>query len=533
MAMKTILIVTAEPKRADPLRLNKEISLIQSVFEHKNDSYKVVFKPAATPQTLHDAMVETKPWIVHFSGHGSGEPGLIFEDELGQAKPIGADALADLFQSFETFVECLILNACFSSDQAKGISKHINYVVGMGQEIRDSAALDFSSGFYTAIAGGFSIENSFQQGCSRIHLNQTQPRSEHLIPQLIKRGHSSTPAPRQLLTGPLPIRSPFYIDRPQTEALCYPNISQPGALIRIHSPGRKWGKTSLLSRILHYSKDELGYHAIRFSFNEGNDENYASLRNFLRWFCSSITDELGLEDVVDKHWNSLLSDKQNCSAYFERYLLPQLSRPLVLGLDDMALLFKRLEELKSQDIAKEFFSILRCWHDEGANNPELQKLRLVLVRSLENQVHLPDHQSPFNVGIGISLSEFNLHQAKALSQNYGLDWTLEQLSQLLGLVGGHPHLLQVSFFYIATGTSFRDAIKLLINAQSPIGEYLTDILSRLTINQRSTLKLLTMSDSPMSLDSAQDFLDRGLIRRQGNGYVPFCKLYRSYFQQYL
>jgi hypothetical protein len=52
-----------------------------------------------------------------------------------------------------------------------------------------------------------------------------------------------------MLKGEVPLDSPFYVERPPIERLCYETIVQPGALIRIKAP-KQMGKTSLMLRIL-------------------------------------------------------------------------------------------------------------------------------------------------------------------------------------------------------------------------------------------------------------------------------------------
>ncbi|MDF0682551.1 MAG: hypothetical protein P0116_16455, partial [Candidatus Nitrosocosmicus sp.] len=45
---------------------------------------------------------------------------------------------------------------------AKAISEHVNYVIGMSREISDKAAMKFSVSFYSSLAFGKSVEDSFQ-----------------------------------------------------------------------------------------------------------------------------------------------------------------------------------------------------------------------------------------------------------------------------------------------------------------------------------------------------------------------------------
>lgn len=79
-------------------------------------------------------------------------------------------------------MECVILNACYSGEQANAIAKHIRYVIGMNEAIGDRAAISFSIGLYQALGAGRSIEEAYKLGCVQIRL---QGISEHLTPIFI------------------------------------------------------------------------------------------------------------------------------------------------------------------------------------------------------------------------------------------------------------------------------------------------------------------------------------------------------------
>jgi predicted transcriptional regulator len=126
-------------------------------------------------------MLDIEPQIVHFSGHGTAEGALYFENETGQAHFTQPDALAALFKQFADQVICVVLNACFSEVQAEAIAQHIEYVIGMNKEIGDRAAIAFATGFYQALGAGVTIEKAYELGCVQIKL---QNIPEHLTPVL-------------------------------------------------------------------------------------------------------------------------------------------------------------------------------------------------------------------------------------------------------------------------------------------------------------------------------------------------------------
>ncbi len=108
--------------------------------------------------------------MIHFCGHGEGDDGLVLENENRQKQLVSSKSLADLFKLFTNDVECVVLNACYSKVQAEAIHQHINCVIGMNKGIGDKAAIEFSTGFYDALANGRNYQDSFDFGCNAINL---------------------------------------------------------------------------------------------------------------------------------------------------------------------------------------------------------------------------------------------------------------------------------------------------------------------------------------------------------------------------
>jgi TIR domain/CHAT domain len=213
---KTILLLAANPKGTNQLRLGEESRALQTGLERSRyrESFRIEQRWAVTPRDMQRALLDCQPQIVHFSGHGVGtespaeepsdarkliavsgtapEPpeGLLFEDATGHSQLVSAEAIASLFALFADQVECVVLNACYSKTQAEAISQHIDNVVGMKREIGDAAAIEFSLGFYDALLAGRTVEFAYQMGCNAI---QMQGIPEHLTPVLIQRaGEEST-----------------------------------------------------------------------------------------------------------------------------------------------------------------------------------------------------------------------------------------------------------------------------------------------------------------------------------------------------
>ncbi len=170
--IKTILVLAANPKTTSHLRLDEEVREIDAGLQRakKREKFDLQQRWAVGVRDISQALLDFKPHIVHFCGHGGGDDGLAFEDQTGKLQYVSTAALAGLFElfspKFNQKVECVILNACYSEVQATAISQHIPYVIGMTQAIGDRAAIEFAVGFYSALGAGESIDFAYKLGCN-------------------------------------------------------------------------------------------------------------------------------------------------------------------------------------------------------------------------------------------------------------------------------------------------------------------------------------------------------------------------------
>lgn len=182
-----ILFLAADPTDETRLRLGQEFRDIQEKLKlaQLRDHFQLELPQLSLRSTdIIQAMLDTQPQIVHFSGHGAPTGELSFENLVGKSHPVQLDALAALFEQFAHHVHCVILNACYSENQAKAIAKYVEYVIGMSQAIGDEAAIAFAVGFYQALGAGLTIEDAYKLGCVQIRL---QNIPEHLTPVIFKK----------------------------------------------------------------------------------------------------------------------------------------------------------------------------------------------------------------------------------------------------------------------------------------------------------------------------------------------------------
>lgn len=162
---KTVILFLGANGVDSPLQLEEEVSKIQTNLKLARERDKLIFRQewAVTIDSLMQAMLDEKPNMVHFSGHGN-QSGILLRGPNGQPTLVTSQALEKLFKLFKDTISCVLLNSCFSEHQATSIRAHIPYVIGVSSKIPDDAAIAFSVGFYKGIGAGKDVPFAFELG---------------------------------------------------------------------------------------------------------------------------------------------------------------------------------------------------------------------------------------------------------------------------------------------------------------------------------------------------------------------------------
>ncbi|MEM7556227.1 MAG: AAA-like domain-containing protein [Cyanobacteria bacterium P01_A01_bin.84] len=698
---KKILLLSASPTDAAKLRLDKEVQEIKASFKSAKyrEEFEIISYLALTTDDLRHALLDYEPQIVHFSGHGMGKKGLALEDSSGKMKLVSTDALVKLFELFPK-VECVLLNACYSEVQAEAIHQHIDYVIGMKQEIGDDAARKFAEGFYDALGAGRTIEDGFKFGCVAIDLEnipesstpvlksresekkvaipvdsqkgkrifisykrdvnpdeelalqileslssehevfidqkilvgttwanfieteirssdflivllseysihsemvemeirmahefaQTQSGKPAILPVRLKYcqpfvrpisdylNHinwaywsseedtlelieelnlaisssdfslskqsridlvqkelcdiprplpSAQPQALEIPEGTMKPESVFYVKR-KADNIALNTIAQQGVTISIKGP-RQVGKSSLLNRIIREAKNESKC-VLFLDFQLLGKTDLENEEIFLRRFCSWVSEELGMKDLVDEYWQTNISNIQRCTRYMSRYILKELDSSLVLAMDEVDKVF-------DASFHNDFFGMLRNWHNSRAMSEIWNNLDFVLVTSTEPYQLIDDiNQSPFNVGQVIKLEDFTLEQVADLNLRHGSPFNTDDEVRLMELLNGHPYLTRKSLYLVAseqiTTTELFDGAT---SHKGAFGDHLRRLLLLIHDNQelkQALLEVLQKNNCENQLRFWQ-LQGTGLVSSDGNQAVPRCHLYAEYFQEYL
>jgi hypothetical protein len=178
-----ILFLGASPQGVPPLRLDQEIRAIDLALHQAEfrDRFDLRQHHAVRSSDLQAVLLRHRPQIVHFSGHGMPD-GLYLEDEQGRRRKVEGSVLARILAVFKKQIRCVVLNACYSRDQAEAIAKDIDCVIGMSTALGDRTAARFAASFYQALACGSSVEEAFNLACAQIDMDDSETAD---APQLI------------------------------------------------------------------------------------------------------------------------------------------------------------------------------------------------------------------------------------------------------------------------------------------------------------------------------------------------------------
>lgn len=182
-----ILFLASNPHATTRLTLDEEARDIQAKLRAAENRERFTMRScwAVRPDDLLQVLNECRPLIVHFSGHGFGEPGIVLHDDSGGAQTVTSQGLRALFAALKNEIRVVVLNACYSAAQADAIVEEIDCVVAMADAVGDVASRKFAASFYRALAFGASVQNAFDQGLAALALEGLA--LDHAVPRLITR----------------------------------------------------------------------------------------------------------------------------------------------------------------------------------------------------------------------------------------------------------------------------------------------------------------------------------------------------------
>lgn len=160
-----VLFLASNPRDQKQLRLDEEARSIGDMIrkaKHR-DSVRLESCWAVRPMDVLQALNEHTPVVVHFSGHGSVQDEIVFQDHNGNAKLVSKEAIVQTMMASSEGIRLVFFNTCYSRNQAEAVVAHVEAAIGMKTTIGDEAARVFASQFYSAVGFGCSVKKAFDQ----------------------------------------------------------------------------------------------------------------------------------------------------------------------------------------------------------------------------------------------------------------------------------------------------------------------------------------------------------------------------------
>ncbi|MBC8492550.1 MAG: AAA-like domain-containing protein [Chloroflexi bacterium] len=236
--------------------------------------------------------------------------------------------------------------------------------------------------------------------------------------------------------GTLDSDSPSYVKRPADDDLF--NLALAGEFCFVLTP-RQMGKSSLMIRTAHRLAGQGVRTAIIDLTGIGTDVSAE------QWYLGLITRlkvQMKLCVDPDSWWGerASLSPVQRFLDFLRDVVLAEIEGPVVIFVDE-------IDTTLNLDFSDDFFAAIRFTYNARAVDSAYYRLTFVLLGVAAPADLIKDpSQTPFNIGHGIDLHEFDLEDAKVLQQGLETVCPKQQaraiFSRIFYWTNGHPYLTQ-------------------------------------------------------------------------------------------
>lgn len=184
-----ILFLSSNPSNADRLELDREARTLQHAIEdaapNEEATLRLTTRWAAEPLDLLREIRAVRPTVLHFAGYGARgtDVGIYLRDQSGEAKLVSAGALRDTIAAAGSSIRVIVLNACYTEQQAAGLLEieTLNCVIGVSGAISDREGRLFVLALYRTLAAGGSVHEAWTRAWTPL---EAQGFPEPARPQL-------------------------------------------------------------------------------------------------------------------------------------------------------------------------------------------------------------------------------------------------------------------------------------------------------------------------------------------------------------
>ncbi len=265
--------------------------------------------------------------------------------------------------------------------------------------------------------------------------------------------------------GPVATESRFYIERDADRRVAEA-LGAHEAVVLLFGP-RQTGKMSLLARSAALLRQR-GDSVVITDFQALSRSEIERSTTLYRALVHSFATQLGL--AYEPSWNEWIGPNSNLDALIES-LLRQVEGPVWWAMDDVDRVF-------GTEHADDFFGLVRSWHNRRALDPEGPWKRLSLLISYATEAHLfirDLNQSPFNVGVRVSLRDFTEAEVVELGSRHGIV-DPARTSAVYAIAKGHPFLTQRAYSFLTRGGSVEELAATAPLNDGPFGDHLRHLV---------------------------------------------------------
>lgn len=174
-----ILFLSANPLPTGRILVDAEEREISERLQEGpfRDNFEIYKHTAIQPMDLQKLLLQHQPHIVHFCGHGHKTEKIILGGAPGRPTTVDKRGLTQVFSLYNHHVRLVVLNACYTNNLARSITKAVDYAVGTGKGIGDKAGVAFAGALYRALGFGKSIKEAFASAKAELCLTR-MPRAQ-------------------------------------------------------------------------------------------------------------------------------------------------------------------------------------------------------------------------------------------------------------------------------------------------------------------------------------------------------------------
>jgi DNA-binding winged helix-turn-helix (wHTH) protein len=278
--------------------------------------------------------------------------------------------------------------------------------------------------------------------------------------------------------GAMPLDSRYYIARRADEEF-HEAIARRYSIVLVKGP-RQIGKTSLLARGLDRARGR-GATVVSTDIQKIPKSAIESAEKLTLTLAEMISAQLESSVQPLQIWNDRLSGSNNLERYLREAMRADPATPLVWGLDEVDRLF-------NYDYASEIFGLLRSWHNMRALEPAgpWRRLTLAWAYATESHLFITDlNQSPFNVGLQLTLEDFTTDQVAELNRRCAEPLRDDyEIGRFYKLVGGHPYLAHRGLYEMGErGIGLAEVEARAMHNEGVFGNHLRRLLVSLERNE--------------------------------------------------